>query len=77
MGNTEGMQVENGGCNLMSDCLCTLLGDLEVLRLEIVEEVPTLQVFHDDINVVRVLKHIKEPYNVRMLAHLEDLNFTF
>ena len=75
MGNTERVQVENGGRNLMGDALGPLFGDLEVLRLEIIEEISASKILHDDIDVITVFENVIESDNVRMLAYFENLNF--
>ena len=77
MGDTKGMEVIDGGCNLMGYLPGSLFGDFEVLGLEIVEEVTTFEVLHDDVNVVRILKHIVESDDVWMLAHFQHFNLSF
>lgn len=53
-----------------------LLGDLEVLGLQIVEEITALEVFHHDVNEVRVLEHVIKSDDIGMLAHFEHLDFS-
>jgi hypothetical protein len=69
MGDTKGMKVIDGGGELMSDLLGSLLGDFEVLGLEVVEKVASLEVLHDNVNVVRVLEYVVESNDVWVLAH--------
>ena len=42
----------------MSYGSCPLLCNLEIFGLQVVEEVASLQVFHDNVNEIRVLKDI-------------------
>ena len=42
----------------MRDRLGSTLGYLKVLVLQVAEEVTTLQVLHDDVNIIRVLEHV-------------------
>jgi hypothetical protein len=76
MRNTKTMQVVNSSCDLMSNLFGSILRDLEVLSLKVREEISSLEIFHDDVDVVRVLKHIIESNDIRMLADLEYLNFS-
>jgi hypothetical protein len=55
----------------------SLFRNFEVLGLEIVEEIATLQVLHYYIDVIRVFKNIIKSDNIWMLAYLQDLNFSF
>ena len=55
----------------------SLFSDFEVLGLEVVEEITSLEVLHDDVNVVRILKNIVESDDVWMLAHFQYFNFSF
>ena len=50
--------------------------NFEILRLEIIEEIPSLEVLHDNIDIIRVFKDIIEPNNIGMLAYLEHFNFS-
>jgi len=60
----------------MSNLFGSILRDLEVLSLKVREEISSLEILHDDVDVVRVLKHIIESNDIRMLADLEYLNFS-
>ena len=44
MSDTEGVEVVNGGGDLMGNLSGSLLGDLEVLQLQVSEEVTSFQV---------------------------------
>lgn len=59
----------------MGYLLRTLLGDLEVLGLKVVEEISSLKVLHDDVDVVRVFEDIMKPNDIWMLAHFQNFNF--
>lgn len=76
MGDTERVQVEDSGCNLVSDVLCPVFGYLEVLGLQIVEEIAASEVFHDDVNVVAVFENIIESNDIWMLADFKNLDFS-
>jgi len=74
--DSEGVKIEDSSGNLMSNSFSSLLRNFEVPRLEIVEEITTLQVLHHDINVIRIFKNIIKPYNIWVLAYLQHLNFS-
>lgn len=74
---SERVQIEDGRGDLMSNGFSSLLGNLEVLRLEIVEEIATFQVLHYYVNVIRVLKNIVKSDDIRMLAYFQDFYFSF
>jgi len=61
--------------------MCYLLGSffcyLKVFGFKIVKEIASLKIFHYNINVVRIFKHIMEPYDIWMLAYLQHLNLPF
>jgi hypothetical protein len=40
------------------------------------EEITALENFHDNVNVVLVLKHIVEPYDIWMLADFQHFDFS-
>ena len=48
----------------------------EFSLLEIREQVTTVELLHDDVNVVLVLEDVKQADYVRMLAHFKDFNLT-
>ena len=52
MRDTERVQVVDGGGDLMSNLLGSILGDLKVLLLEVREEVSSLEELHYDVDVV-------------------------
>lgn len=76
MGDTERVQVEQGGGQLMGEFLRALFGDSEITSFEVVEQISTGEVLHHDVNVVLVLEEIQKSDNVRVLAHLQDFDFT-
>lgn len=61
----------------MCNHLCSLLGNFEVFGFEVREEVTTLKILHDDVDIVGVLKDIVESNDVRMLADFEHFDFSF
>jgi len=77
MSNTKGMKVKDGSGYLMRDLSGSLLSDFEVLALEVGEEVSSLEVLHDDVYVVRILKDIVESDDVGMLAHFQYFYLSF
>lgn len=71
------MEVIDGSGDLMRYLLSSLLGDFEVLGLEVVEEVATFEILHDNVDVVGVLKNIVESDDVWMLANLQHFDLSF
>ena len=77
MGYSERMEVVNGCGYLMCYCAGSIFGYLEVLGFEIVEEIAALEILHDDIDEVRILKHVIKPDYIWVLADFEHFNFSF
>lgn len=64
------MKVENGSGNFMAHLSSFILRDLEVSTFKVVEKISTFKVFHNDVNIVLVFKHIKQSDDVWMLTNL-------
>ena len=60
----------------MGKLLGTSLWDRESAFLEIAEKISTIQLLHDDVDVILILEDIQKTDNVRVLAHLEDLDLS-
>lgn len=75
MGDAEGVQVVEGSGDLVGNDLGAVLRNGELALLQVGEEVASTQVLHHDVDVVLVLKDVKEPDDVGVLAHLKDFNF--
>ena len=60
----------------MRQFLGTLLGNREIAFFEIGEQISTAELLHDDVDVVLVLEDVQQTDDVRVLAHLEDLDLT-
>ena len=61
----------------MGDRAGSILVNSEALGVEVGEEVTTTEHFHHDVDIILVLKHIKELDNIGMLAHFQNLDFSF
>ena len=60
----------------MGKLLGTFLTNSELSLLQVAEQVTTVKLLHDDVDVVLVLKNIEEANNVWMLTHFENFNFS-
>jgi len=58
----------------MAQLFGSILADGKIPSFKIVEKISSNKVLHNYINIVLILKKIQQTNNVRMLAHLEDLN---
>lgn len=58
MSHTIGVQVVEGCGDLVGELLCALLRDREAALLKIREKITAIELLHDDVNVVLVLKDI-------------------
>ena len=67
------MQVEQSCADLMRKLLRALLTHRELALLKVSEQVSTVQLLHDDVNIVLVLKDVEQADDVGVLAHLENL----
>ena len=76
MSHTVRVQVVEGSSNLMGKLLGTLLANRELSLLQVAEQITTIKLLHDDVDVVLVLKDIEEANNVWMLTHFENFNFS-
>ena len=76
MCDTVGVKIIESGSDLMGKLFGALLGDGERALLQVAEEVTSIQLLHDNVDVVLVFEYIQEANNVWMLAHLQNLNFT-
>jgi len=70
------MQVVQSGSNLMGKLLGAFFWNRERTLLKIAEKITTVELFHDDVDVVLILKDIQKANNVRVLTHLEDLDLS-
>ena len=70
------MQIVQGRSNLHGDLLSPLLRNSEISLLHIREKIASREAFHHYIDKVLVLKNIKQPNNMWMLAHFENLDFS-
>jgi hypothetical protein len=52
------MEVVEGCGDLVGEVLCALLRDREAALLKISEKITTVELLHDDVNVILVLKDI-------------------
>jgi len=77
MSNSKRVKIEDCRRYLMGYRPSPLLCDFEILWLQVIEEIASLQVFHDDIYEVRILKHVVKTNNIGMLTHFKNLNFSF
>ena len=76
MGYSVRVQVVEGCRNLMRELLRTILSYRELPLLQVAEQVATVKLLHDDVDVVLILKDIEEANNVWMLTHLENFYFS-
>ena len=76
MGYTIRVQVVEGSGNLMRELLSSILAYDELPLLQVAEQVATVKLLHDNVDVFLVLKNIKEANDVRMLTHLENFDFS-
>ena len=77
MGDSEILEIEHCGGDLMADLLDFAFFKFIVFGLVIMEQRASVQVFHHNVDVLRVLKDIKESDDMGMLTYLQDLNFSF
>lgn len=76
MYNTIAMQILNGNANLVRQLLDSLLCQLEISELDVVKEILALHVLKHDVVVIGILEQIDEAYYVRVLRHLQYINFS-
>ena len=76
MGHTVGVEVVEGGSDLVRELLGALLSHSERALFQVGEEITSVELLHNDIDVVLVLKKIKKTDDMRVLAHLEDFDLT-
>ena len=76
MGNAEILQVEQRSGDLMGQLLHFLFCELIILGFIIMEKGASVQVLHDYVDVLMVLKDVEQSDNVGVLADLEDLNLS-
>ena len=60
----------------MRKLLGTGLRNRELAFFKVAKEVTTVELLHNDINIVLILEYIKQTNNMRVLAHLENLDFS-
>ena len=58
MGHTVRVQVVEGSGNLMGKLLGTILCNSELPLLQVAEQVTAVELLHDDVDVVLILKDI-------------------
>jgi hypothetical protein len=61
----------------MCNISCSIFCNFELSTIQKLEEISAWAIFKDNINVVRVLKHIYHPDDIWMLAYFKYLNLTF
>lgn len=76
MGHTVRVEIVKCGGDLMRQHFGTIFRDRERSFLEVGEEISTIELLHNDVDVVLVLKDIKETDDMRVLTHLENLDLT-
>ena len=67
------VQILNCKPNLVGKLFNSLLRELEVPGLDVIEQVAALHVLKDNIIEFAVLEQVNEPNNIGMLTHLQDL----
>ena len=76
MGHSVRVQVVEGCRDLMRELLRPVLSHRELPLLQVAEQVATVKLLHDDVDVVLILKDIEEANNVWMLTHFENFDFS-
>ena len=76
MGHAVRVQVIQCRGNLVRQLLGTSLSNRECTFFEVAKQITACQLFHDDVNIVLILKDIQQSNNMRVLAHLEDFDLT-
>lgn len=74
MDNTVVVEILDTLDQLESELSGSLLCDLETSLLEVVEEILSFHVLHDNIVIFRIFEKILKLNDVGVLAHLEHLN---
>lgn len=77
MSYAKRVQVVNRSSNLMCNNLCSILSDFEIPALQIIKEITSFEIFHHNIDVVRVLKNIIKANDIWMLTNFKNFNFSF
>jgi len=77
MCDSVAVHIVDASGDLMSYVPCTVLRDLELPSVEVLEEITARAVLKHNVDVLRILKNIDHPYDVRVLADLEHLNLSF
>lgn len=70
------VKIEERSGDLMGKLPSSLLSYLELSFFQVGKQITAIQLFHDDVDVILILKNVQQADNVRMLAHFEDLNLT-
>ena len=76
MSHSVRVQVVEGCRNLMRELLRPVLSHRKLPLFQVAEQVATVKLLHDDVDVVLILKDIEEANNVWMLTHLENFYFS-
>ena len=71
------MKVIDSGGNLVCYLFGSLFSDFEVLGLEVVKEIASLEILHDYVNVVGILEHVVESDDIGMLADFQYFDLSF
>lgn len=77
MSYAKRVQVVNRSSDLMCNNLCSILSDFEISALQIIKEITSFEIFHHNIDVVRVLKNIIKANDIWMLTNFKNFNFSF
>ena len=76
MGYAVRVQIIQCSGNLVRELLGTSLSYRKCTFFEVAKEITTVKLLHDDVNIVLVFEDIQQSNNMRVLAHLEDFDFT-
>jgi hypothetical protein len=61
----------------MSNLSSSVLWNFELPLFQVIKEVSSLQVFHDNVDIVLVFKNVFKFNDVRVLADFQDFDFSF
>jgi len=60
----------------MRHLFSTALRNREFSLLKVGEKIATIQLLHDNVDVVLILENVKQTDDMRVLAHLKNFNLT-
>lgn len=76
MSDTIAVHIVNACRDLMRNVSCSVLSNLEVSSIQVLEEVTARTELKNDVDILRVLEDINHSDDVRVLADLKDLNLS-